>query len=152
MARQIDVHLEIPGREELHLSIAVDLSGQILNCQLQGVGSCEFLMDLAETRKLFTGALDQVRPLSGRSTSRLLLREAVLRAQGQWQLPYSEEELCHCRMIATSKVHQAILVGAHTTQQVSAETSASTACGTCRPDVQDLLDYILDSRSSGEPA
>lgn len=143
MANSVQIHLEIPGREELHLAIRTNKQGEILESSLIGVGSCEFLSDLKETRKLLKGRLLDVKPLVGRSTSRLLLREALLRAQEKWQLPYLEDELCHCRMVATEKVLQAIRVGAHTTDDVSAQTSASTACGTCRPNVQDLLDYIL---------
>ena len=41
----------------------------------------------------------------------LLLSEVILRARGEWELPYKEDELCHCRAIPTRIVDQAILCG-----------------------------------------
>lgn len=71
--------------------------------------------------------------------SSLLLKEALEKQRGQWQFPYPHDEICHCRSVATHKVDQVILAGAHTTEQVSRLTSASTACGTCRPEVEKIL-------------
>jgi len=82
---------------------------------------------------------------NGNNHSDLLLRELILKVRGEWVYPYQHEELCHCRSVATEIVDQAILAGAHTTSSVSARTSASTACGTCRPDVQKILSYRLGS-------
>ena len=73
----------------------------------------------------------------------LLIRELILRARGEWKLPYEEVELCHCRNVPTDVVDQAILSGAHECARVSSATSASTACGTCRPDVQKMINYRL---------
>lgn len=73
----------------------------------------------------------------------LLIREFILRARGEWKFPYADAELCHCRSVPTEVVDQAILAGAHTCVNVSSRTSASTACGTCRPDVQKIIDYRL---------
>lgn len=79
----------------------------------------------------------------GNGHSELLLRELILKIQGQWKYPYEQQELCHCRAIPTENVDQAILCGAHTTEAVSTITTASTACGTCRPDVLAILQYRL---------
>mgnify|MGYP001555212016 CR=1 FL=1 len=73
----------------------------------------------------------------------LLLREALMRLKGEWKLPYDQLEICHCRCVPTEVVDQAIVAGAHDTTTVSRRTSASTSCGTCRPDVQSLIDYRL---------
>jgi len=73
----------------------------------------------------------------------LLIKEFILRAKGEWAFPYKDTELCHCRSVETSVVDQAIIAGAHTCVNVSSRTSASTACGTCRPDVQKIIDYRL---------
>jgi bacterioferritin-associated ferredoxin len=75
----------------------------------------------------------------GVDTGALVIKEAILRLQDQWTTPYHQPELCHCRAVPTEVVHLAILAGAHTPRAVSDETSASTACGTCRPDVEALL-------------
>jgi len=79
----------------------------------------------------------------GASHADLLLREALMRLRGEWKLPYDQLELCHCRGVPTEVVDQAIVAGAHDTTTVSRCTSASTSCGTCRPDVQSLIDYRL---------
>jgi bacterioferritin-associated ferredoxin len=71
--------------------------------------------------------------------SSLLLKEALQKRAGDWRFPYAHEELCHCRAVSAERVNQAILAGAHTAAQVSRLTSASTACGTCRPEVENLL-------------
>lgn len=81
----------------------------------------------------------------GTSHSDLLLREFIKKALGNWILPYAHEEICHCRKVNTEVVEQAIKAGAHSTEVVSRWTSASTACGTCRPDVQKMIDYFLQS-------
>ena len=73
----------------------------------------------------------------------LLIRELILRARGEWKLPFEEAELCHCRNVPTEVVDQAILSGAHECARVSSATSASTACGTCKPDVQKMINYRL---------
>lgn len=80
---------------------------------------------------------------AGTSHVDLLLREFILRAQGNWSYPYPHLELCHCRSVPTETVDQAILAGAHDPARVSAQTSASTACGTCRFDVMKILNYRL---------
>ncbi len=78
----------------------------------------------------------------------LLLKEVILKLRGQWFHPFEATEICHCRSVATQTVDQAIIAGAHTTESVSRQTSASTSCGTCRPEVQKIIDYRLTSKSS----
>jgi bacterioferritin-associated ferredoxin len=79
----------------------------------------------------------------GNSHTDILLRELILKLRGEWLLPYPHEELCHCRTVPTRIVDQAIIAGAHTPEAVSRQTSASTACGTCRPDVEKMIAYRL---------
>ncbi len=71
----------------------------------------------------------------------LLLRELILKTRGEWVFPYQEDELCHCRSVPTSVVDRAIMNGSHTALAVSRETSASTGCGTCRPQVERIIEY-----------
>ena len=71
----------------------------------------------------------------------LILSEMILKLRGEWNFPYADEELCHCRSIATQTVDQAIIAGAHSPEVVTRQTSASTACGTCRPTVQKIIEY-----------
>ena len=132
------IKLQIPGREELTLDVS---GGQP---KLTGIGDLSFLKLLKEYRQHLTAGIEKLPIPKGNSTGELMLREAILRAQGKWDFPFKEEETCHCRVISTEKVNQAILVGAHTSREVSEMTSASTACGTCRPDVEAMIDYRVN--------
>jgi NAD(P)H-nitrite reductase large subunit len=84
----------------------------------------------------------------GEDHSSLLLKEMILRLRGEWAFPYSEDEVCHCRSISTHSIDQAVIAGAHSTDKVSRQTSASTACGTCRPEVQKIIDYRLAKKTA----
>lgn len=77
--------------------------------------------------------------------SSLLLKEFILKCRGEWQVVYDAQELCHCRNVSTQTIEQAILCGARTSEQVSQWTSASTACGTCRVHVEEILKARVSS-------
>jgi bacterioferritin-associated ferredoxin len=143
------ITVEIPGREQLTIEYEVKSDGQLATAKIHAVGNWQFLRLVQEFRSQFAGTLETLVPPEGCSVGHLLIREAVLRAQGKWSPPYVDEELCHCRAVPTSKVELAILGGAHTPRQVSYETSASTACGTCRGDVEALIAYRLGSTRRG---
>lgn len=139
----INVSVSLPGREEINLDLQVSADGQITKSKLTGVGGPK-LLDVLETwRPKFSGKLIDIEPPRGADPATILMRELVLRAQGAWQFPFAEEELCHCRAIPTRVVDMAIITGAHTPEEVSRLTSASTACGTCRPDVRAIINYRL---------
>lgn len=78
---------------------------------------------------------------AGGTHSELLLKEVLLRSRDKWVYPYEHQEICHCRAVPTEVVDQAIIAGADQCEKVSRQTSASTACGTCRPDVQKIIDF-----------
>ena len=78
----------------------------------------------------------------------MLLREMILKLRGEWTFPYAHAELCHCRSVPAQVVDQVVIAGAHSTEKVTRLTSASSACGTCRPDVQKIIDYRLDKKTS----
>ncbi len=79
----------------------------------------------------------------GKSHSEMLLREFVLKLNEKWEYPYKDEEICHCRHVKTKTVDQAILNGAHTHELAMQWTGCSTACGTCKPDVEKIIKYRL---------
>ncbi len=81
--------------------------------------------------------------LNQRDHTSILLRELILRLRNQFQLPYQEQELCHCRAVPTEVVDRAIIAGSHTVQAVARVTSAGTSCGTCKPDTELLIEYRL---------
>ncbi len=124
----------LPGRDEIHLSA---------DGKLRAIGCPELLKTCSDWRPKLNGSPKQWPLPEGNSHSEVLLREAILKARGEWQLPYPDEELCHCRVVATTKVDAAIVTGAHTVSEVSRRTSAGTSCGTCQPDIKKLIAYRL---------
>lgn len=109
---------------------------------------CTELLSLVRKYQMQFGNHPQSWPIpQGKSHSELLLKEVLLKSRGQWEYPYNHAELCHCRSVATEIVDQAIIAGAHKPEVVSRQTSASTACGTCRPDVQKIIDFRLNPKT-----
>lgn len=138
------IKVSIPGRDEVELQLELDGNHHIQSACLTGVGAPDLLELLAQWRAKLHGDLMTLEPPQGHSSAAILMRELLLKAQGRWDYPYAEQELCHCRAIPTNKVDAAIVTGAHTPEKVSRLTSASTACGTCRPHVEEILEYRLN--------
>ncbi len=134
------------GREEASLIVEVEPDDTIYQATLKGIGGPDFLRALCSLRGQLKGRWKDVPLPQGVRPSDLLLRELLLKARNEWNYPYADAELCHCRCVPTAVVDQAICQGAHTPQKVSAMTSASTACGTCRPDVEAILRFRLERR------
>jgi len=142
--RKFSVGLE--GRDH----IEVNMDGVTPKVQFRG---CTELMSLMQSmRKSFGVDLKQWPVPHGTSHSEILLRELVLKLRGEWDYPYKEAEVCHCRGVSCHTIDQAIVAGAHTTTMVSRQTNASTNCGTCRPEVQKMIDYRLSGGLMAAPA
>ena len=146
MADAVDQKISVclQGRDEIHLEVILQ-DDEIVESRLSGVGCLSHLLLLQKWRGQLKGKLQDLPLPEGKEHSEILLREVLLKLKGQWEFPISDKELCHCRMISTQDVDQAIIAGAHTSQKVSDRTSASTACGTCRSDVEELIRYRLGS-------
>jgi bacterioferritin-associated ferredoxin len=138
-----DIHIAWPGREELKVQIEVDERQNISKASLQGIGGPQFLKTVNEYRANFKGPLKDLKVPEGSGIGAIMLREMVLKLKGEWSPPYTDDEVCHCRVVATAVVDLAICTGAYSSRQVSELTSASTACGTCRPDVEAMIRYRL---------
>lgn len=134
--------IEIDGRDRIEATFA---DGKY---SLHVIGCSKLLKLLSELKNKFGSELTKWQLPEGTEHEDLLVRELILRVQGQWKFPYEHAELCHCRNILTRVVDQAITAGAHTTEVVSRRTSASTACGTCRPNVQKIIDYRLGKKAA----
>lgn len=52
-------------------------------------------------------------------------------------------DLCHCNRVATSDVTEAIAAGGATLEAIGRTTGAGTGCGSCRGQIQRLLDDAL---------
>lgn len=133
---------ELKGRDY----IEVELDEQNQQKQVRTIVCSSFYQLLSDYRQRFG---DQIKtwPLpQGFEHQELLLKELILKLQNKWDFPFKEDEICHCRSIATQKVDQAIISGAHTPEMVSRQTNASTSCGTCRADIEKIIQYRLHER------
>ena len=92
----LDISVGLPGREEIHLNLKLDGGDVIKSSRLTGVGGPELLQALEDWRPKFTGSLAKLEVPQGVSAAAILMREVVLKAQGKWNFPFAEEELCHC--------------------------------------------------------
>lgn len=132
----VRVVVDLPGRDR------IEARGEGPETQIRVLG-CVALQEKVKALVVLNPDPAKWELPEGRDHNDLLIKEFILRARGEWQFPYGEAELCHCRSVPTEVVDQAIVAGAHTCVNVSSRTSASTACGTCRPDVQKIIDYRL---------
>lgn len=128
------------GRDEVHLEIEI-ANGTIADAKLRAIGCPDLLQACTELRPLLKGALEAVPLPEGDSHQAMLLRELLLKARGEWQHPYPEQELCHCRAVPTAKVDAAVVCGAHDVASINQRTSAGTSCGSCQPDILSLIHY-----------
>lgn len=134
---QKKISVELEGRDQ----VDVEIDGPAAQVHVRGC--TEMLGLMHKLRKNFGANLKQWPLPKGATHSEILLRELILKLRGEWNYPYKEDEVCHCRSVSTHTIDQAIIAGAHTTDMVSRQTSASTACGTCRLDVQRMIQYRL---------
>jgi bacterioferritin-associated ferredoxin len=141
-----EFHLALPGRDEIHLRLALQPDGRILARSVTGIGCPGLLAALVELRQNLQGPLAAVPVPGGSSHVALLARELVLRAKGEWADPWVLSEanmICNCRQISAQKIDQAIIGGCHTLDAVSRATSAGTSCGGCRPKIEDRILFRL---------
>ena len=134
------------NRDQIELHI--HLSGQrILSAEIKSIACPECLEEIKclkqNLKKYAANFLDIPLP-EGPHHSAMLVREILLKLRGAWQFPYQEAELCHCRNISTETVDTCILNGIHNVLEIGEKTMAGTACGTCRPVTQMLIDYRLN--------
>jgi bacterioferritin-associated ferredoxin len=137
----INFVVELEGRDRIEVS----------GSQVRFRGCSELTGLMKQLRGEHGPELGQWPLPEGTSHSEILIREAILKAKGEWKFPYQEAEVCHCRGVACRTVDQAIIAGAHSTDVVSRQTSTSTACGTCRPDVQKMIQYRVHGPAQSTP-
>ena len=130
--------VELDGCDRLELVIENEKSS------LKVIGCTKLLQLLSELKNQFGSDVKLWVLPEGSNHELMLVRELILKAKGDWNYPYQHEELCHCRAITTKVVDQAILSGAHHPEVVTRRTSASSACGTCRSDVEKIIAYRLE--------
>jgi bacterioferritin-associated ferredoxin len=139
---------EIPDREWIEISLITNSAGLVEAAEIHALGCHELTGVLSDVQKALIGKpLNQIH-WEGSSHADLLVSETFLKLQNKFELPVKEFELCHCRKIPTTVVDNAIVLGAHTPEKVRAWTSASSGCGTCRPEVEKLIQFRLKKMAS----
>lgn len=129
---------EILGRDRLEVTN--------LNPFQMTVIGCEKLFEDLKILKTQHGADLSKWPLPQEKThTHLLIKELILKLKGQWKHVYEHDEVCHCRNVSLESVEQALFLGAQTSEMISKWTMSSTACGTCRPDVEKIIEFRLKS-------
>lgn len=129
-----EIYAGLDGRDSIE--ITTNATGEAI---IHFVGCEEFANMILQYKSTF-GENPKLWPIpESESHAGLVLKEFILKLKNQWNIVYPHDEICHCRFVKIRTVEQAILAGARTSEQVSRWTSASTACGTCRPDVEAIL-------------
>lgn len=54
-----------------------------------------------------------------------------------------DKVVCNCMNITNGMIKDAVEAGAKTLEDVQAQTGASTVCGACLNDVQELVDFFV---------
>lgn len=131
------VEVNIEGRDQIRFEKLDDQN------KITFIGCQEFTHLIKSYRTQFGNDIFKWPLPSGQTHSEMVIREFIQKLKGTWEYPYQDEELCHCRHVKTKTVDQAILNGAHTHELASRWTGCSTACGTCKPDVEKIIKYRL---------
>lgn len=53
--------------------------------------------------------------------------------------PTANDLICNCLQVTRKTILEAIAKGARTVDDISEATQASTGCGGCRPDIEEIL-------------
>src|ERR1700722_11788566 len=105
---------ELAHREWVEFEIALGSDGKIQDIQWRAWG-CHNLIETSRKASLSFSGKDFVGlDWPGAEHWDLLINEAFSRAKGTFQIPVDDPETCHCRKIPTSRVDEAIVLGAHT--------------------------------------
>ncbi len=133
---ELPLIVEFKGRDRLEITSLSPFKMKIIGCE-------NLHKRLTALKKSEGADISKWKLQKEKDHVSLLINELILRLQNKWSHPYPHEEVCHCRVVSLETVEQAILNGADTPEMVAKWTMASTACGTCRPDVEKILNFRL---------
>ena len=139
--KSVTAKAEILGREWVEFTLQLQ-GATVSSVQWKAQGGHKLLQlctDLAQDLKSKDINSYKVKS-DNNSSSQLLLEELVKRLNGSFETSDPEEEICHCRKIRQAVIDQMIVLGAHTPEKVMSFCTAGSGCGTCRPEVQKLID------------
>lgn len=141
--RKLEVAVSLSARDEVNLT--AKLKEEVLTeVKIRAIGCYPFLQRVDRLRQTLEGQrLDQIELPQENDHSSILIRELLLKMKEEWLFPYTETELCHCRVVSTEFVDRAVVNGAFSAEDVARATSAGTGCGTCRKDTEKIIQYRL---------
>lgn len=73
----------------------------------------------------------------------ILINELLQKIKSE-EFIYNHDEICHCRMVKTDVVRNAIKSGCRSISDLSRSTMAGTGCGACKKELKLVLDTLLD--------
>jgi bacterioferritin-associated ferredoxin len=126
----------------VHIPFQASISFE--NDQIEAVGSKYLLQKLSELLKIEGPSPRLWKSIHPADCSESILINEFIQKINQIPWAYSHEELCHCRLINTESVCNAIKAGCRTVADVSRTTLAGTGCGSCRKDIQTLIQSLTD--------
>lgn len=133
---ELPLIVEIKGRDCLKVTSLDPFKIEVI--------ACHHLMQTLNDSRRSHGENIKNWPLpAGTDHSNLLIKELILKLNNKWKHVYTDDEVCHCRTISLETIELAIFHGATTAERVTQMTTASSACGTCRPDVEKILKFRL---------
>ncbi len=116
---------------------------------IKAYGCLSFLNKIAELKEfLKNNTVENFKLNDDQEHSNLLLKKLVLSMQSKYQLPYLEDEICHCRHIKTNTCENSALAGNLSLKSIGATCSAGITCGSCKPDLESLIDYIKNNHAT----
>lgn len=131
-----------PGREHLELTLVIE-NDAIQSLQMKAIGCLSFLTLSQNMKKALIGPIADLSLPKGQDHENLIWQEMVLQIKGLWKIPVEHKELCHCRKVDTEVVDKAIVYGAQDIESIRRRTSANTGCGTCKEDVEKMINNRL---------
>lgn len=146
----MEARVEIPQRCWIKVQLQMDEYKNIQKVNWNAQGSFELIR---ESEKFFESMnqknlnqLEVVFPPTGPKTHHLLFQRLLDKLKGEFKETDQGLEICHCRKISQGEIEKAILLGAHTADKVKKWTTASSGCGTCRPEVEGIIAVCLSQK------
>ena len=144
--KEVSARASFLNRDQFELKLKLH-GPKILSAEISAIACPECLKEiqnLKQSLQTYKNDFSKLPLPEGDHHSAMLLREVLLKLRNEWAFPYKEEELCHCRNVTTQTVDACIMGGTFSVSEIGEKTMAGTACGTCRPVSQMLIDYRLN--------
>lgn len=147
--RRLESSVTFLNRDEIKLNLQLE-GNRIIQAEITSVACPECLEEIKKMKmnlRVHAGDFSKMPLPEGDHHSAILVRELISKSRSEWAFPYKDIELCHCRNVNTDIVDACIIGGIHRVSEIGEKTMAGTACGTCRPMTQMLIDYRLGDES-----